>query len=578
MPDATRVGHRGSKVSSHANRHRPGIDGPDRYRSERTLRRDTSVHLTHISIKNYSRLSDLELNIRGHAVIVGANDVGKTSLLRILHMLLGASTAQIYGSLTPQDLRDPDQTLEVEVTLAGLGPKEWTVMPHEPAISGTDQSELLRVRLDVDIDPGDPEALAVRRWFPDSGHDRNVTREQLDALAWRYLPATRGTATSQLDGPNSAMHALLNATELGAERDSLAKLLTQLNGTLDASAALTALRTTVANQLTKAMPTEFATGDLAFRSGGEDDTSVLDNVSLFIARGGEHIPISEQSDGLRQLMQMTLFDLAQGAANIVAIDEPELHLHPSSQRTVAELFIDASNQKLLVTHSPYIVARFDPSQVVAITPDGRCQQIGADKLSAITKVQAHWWSPRLLEALTARKVIVVEGLADRLIIEGAAKALGIGLDRLGIVVLDISGADNFPKVYKLLGPDGFNIPVLGLVDELEKGIWHGALGGKQSAVFGKKLFVCSPDLEGIYCQSLTPPVVTQILVDAGCARLDGILQSCGQKAAKDIPAAALAAYCRGDKVTNAVAVAGALTRDGAESLTPLADLLHTAAQ
>lgn len=535
------------------------------------------MYLKKVSVKNYSRLADLDIDIRGHAVIVGANDVGKTSLLRILHMLLGASTAQIFQSLTPGDLRDPDKTLEVEVLLAGLGPDEWTVMPHEPSISGTDQSETLRIRLDAAIDPGDPEAITVRRWFPDSGHDRGITREQLEALGWRYLPATRGTATSQLEGPNSALHALLNATELGPERDSLAQLLKQLNGTLDASTALTALRATVAGHLTKAMPTEFVPGDLSFRSGS-DDTSVLDNVSLFFARNGEHIPITEQSDGLRQLMQMTLFDLAQGAANIVAIDEPELHLHPSSQRTVAELFIDAQNQKILVTHSPYIVARFDPSQVIAVTPDGRCQQIGADKLNDVARVQAHWWSPRLLEALTARKVIVVEGLADRLLIEAAAKALSIGLDRLGIVVLDISGADNFPKVYKLLGPNGFNIPVFGLVDEKEKGIWHGAVGGRAAAVFGKKLFVCDPDLEAAYCQSLTPAVVAQILVDSGCARLEGILQSCRASTPADIATPALATFCRGDKVTNAAAIGAALTATTAQSITPLAGLLHAAGQ
>ena len=536
------------------------------------------MYLKKISVKNYSRLADLDIDIRGHAVIVGANDVGKTSLLRILHMLLGASTAQVFQSLGPEDLRDQGRPLEVEVLLAGLGPAEWTVMPHEPSISSTTGRRRCGSGSMCAIDPGDPEAITVRRWFPDSGHDRGITREQLEVLGWRYLPATRGTAASQLDGPASAVHALLNAAELGPERDSLARLLKQLNGTLDTSTALTGLRATVASHLTKAMPTEFVAGDLSFRSGSDDSASVLDNVSLFFARNGEHIPITEQSDGLRQLMQMTLFDLAQGAANIVAIDEPELHLHPSSQRTVAELFIDAHNQKILVTHSPYIVARFDPSQVVAITPDGRCQQIGADKLNDVARVQAHWWSPRLLEALTARKAIVVEGLADRLLIEAAAKALSIGLDRLGIVVLDISGAANFPKVYKLLGPDGFNIPVLGLVDENEKGIWGGAIGGRAAAVFGKKLFVCNPDLEAAYCQSLTPPVAAQILVDSGCARLQGILQSCQASTLADVGTAALAAFCRGDKVTNAVAIGAALSATTAQLITPLADLLRAASQ
>lgn len=129
------------------------------------------MYLKKVSARNYSRLADLDIDIHSHAVIVGAIDVGKTSLLRILHILMDASTAQIFQSLTPGDLRDLDKTPYVEVMLTGLGPDEWTVMPHEPSISGTDQSETLRIRLDAAVDPGDPEAITVRRWFPDSGHD-----------------------------------------------------------------------------------------------------------------------------------------------------------------------------------------------------------------------------------------------------------------------------------------------------------------------------------------------------------------------------------------------------------------------
>ena len=41
----------------------------------------------------------------------------------------------------------------------------------------------------------------------------------------------------------------------------------------------------------------------------------------------------EQSDGVRQLMSMTLFDLAEGTANVLAIDEPEIHhTRPASGR------------------------------------------------------------------------------------------------------------------------------------------------------------------------------------------------------------------------------------------------------
>lgn len=534
------------------------------------------MYLTRIATRNYRRLADLDVEVRGHAVIVGANDVGKTSLLRLLHAALGAGTAQIYSYLSPDDLLDPAVPLTVELVLQGLGAQEWTVMPHEVDVSPGGVSRQLRIRLDVTVDPADHETVTVRRWFPDSGHDRNMSREQLEAIGWRYLPATRGTAANQLDGPSSALHALLRATDLGTDKATLTTLLETVNTTLHGSAALADLRTKVAAHLTRAMPTQFDANDLEFLNSSGDD-AVLDGVSLYLNRAGEQVAITEQSDGLRQLMQMTLFDLAQGAANIIAIDEPELHLHPSSQRTVAELFQAASNQKILVTHSPYIVSRFDPSQVITINHDGHCKQIAADKLNQVARVQAHWWSPRLLEALTARRVIVVEGLADRHLVEAVARKLNIGLDRLGVVVLDIDGANKFPHVYKLLGPDGFNIPVYGLVDENEKATWQNAIGGKPKNVYGRTLFVCNPDLEGEYCTTLTPPVVVSALIANAGVRETGILQSCKAAAIADITPQALAEFCAKDKVTNAVAIGDALTPAHAGAITTVVALLTAAA-
>jgi putative ATP-dependent endonuclease of OLD family len=299
---------------------------------------------------------------------------------------------------------------------------------------------------------------------------------------------------------------------------------------------------------------------------------------MYFRRDGQYVPIAEQSDGLRQLMAMTLFDLAENSANIIAVDEPELHLHPASQRTVADLFAQGGNQKILCTHSPYVLHRFEPAHVLVIAPDGTAHQVGADKLSSMEKLRAHWWSPRLLEALTARFVIAVEGAADRIIVEAAARALTIGLDRIGAVVFELDGADKFRHVYKLIGKDGFAVAVLGLVDEKEQGIFVGAIGGKPREVIDNQVWVSRADLEAEYCEALTGPVAGQILIDADVCRRKGLLDSCGVEQEKDLAAETVAAFCRKNKIEAAAAIAAVLTPEQARKIASVSGILTKVAE
>ena len=489
-------------------------------------------------------------------------------------MTLGASTGALYQRLSKSDLAEADSPLVVDVTLADFTDEERALFTSEIHIADDGATESLHVQLRVEQDPEDEESIAIRRWFPRAGHERAPSSKQLEGFGWRYLAATRGVTAANLDGRDSALRTLLGAIDLGDQRATLVDLVEQFNTELGSSDNVVDLLERVATHLSRAMPKPVVTGDIAIRSTADPETDVLGNVSMFVKKDGVHVPLSEQSDGVRQLTAMTLFDLAEGAASVVAIDEPELHLHPSSQRTIAELFASASNQKVLATHSAYIVHRFEPSHIIAVGPDGKCHQIAEDKLSLVEKQRVNWWSPRLLEALTARSAIVVEGSSDRAIVEATARAMGIELDRLGAVVFDIDGADKFSHVYKLIGKDGFGIQILGLVDEREQGSWLGAFGGKPKDVLGTSLWVSAPDLEAEYAEAFTGPGLAQALIDSGYCKEPDILQSAGATSLADVTEEAAAAFCRKGKTEAAAAVASQLDAATAEKITSVAGLLN----
>lgn len=212
-----------------------------------------------------------------------------------------------------------------------------------------------------------------------------------------------------MEGLHSPVRTLLAAADLGTNEDGLKAILNQFNEELAGNESVGELLERVAGHLSRAMPRAVAKEDFSVRSVTDPSDDVLQDVSIFLNRDGSKVPLTEQSDGVRQLMSMTLFDLAEGAANVLAIDEPEIHLHPTSQRTAADLLSGDGNQKIIATHSPYILHRFEPAEVIAVDRHGKCHQVGTEKLSKVEKVRAHWWSPRLLEALTARYVVIVEG-------------------------------------------------------------------------------------------------------------------------------------------------------------------------
>jgi len=533
------------------------------------------VRLTRFEISGHARLKPMAVEVREHLVIVGANDVGKTSILRLLNYVLGSSVQQLYQGLSVADI-DPDaEVLVVTVRFDDFVGDEGGKFPFEMTVKGDEPDHLL-VTMEVRVSADDPEDVTIERYFPDSGTRRSPSRVQLATIGWQYMPANRAHSNDYMDGKNSPFRAMLNSAEIGDEIADLRGLLDQFNDKLEENPALTELRRDIASHLSRSIPKSYNEDSLAIRTAADPSEQPLQDVTLFMKDGKELKGLTAQSDGMRQLMALTFFDLAQADANILAVDEPEMHLHASSQRTVASVFANSPKQRLLVTHSPYVVQRFEPKHVLVLSPQSAATQIDQKNFSAVEKEMLQWWSPQLLEGLTARRMLFVEGLADRIVLESAFQIAGASLDRLGVSVFALDGADKFSHVLKIVGNDGFDLSICGLCDEDREEAWSSKLEIKSKELADNGFFVARVDLEHEYARAIGGPELARQLSAGGVAREQGILQASSVNSVEDLSDEMVANFINNNnqKIQASRVVASILTPDHVAQSPSLSGLIE----
>ena len=454
------------------------------------------MRLTRVKVENHSRLQDLELEVRQHMVLIGPNDVGKSSLLRCLDLLLGASTGQLYNQITPEDLRESGRPFVVEADLCEFSNTEQALFPDEITVDPNGEKEqTLTIRLEASFD--DLETLSVTRTVPNKNTGRQLSREQLQAIGWTLLNAN-DRARNMSDDRHSLFDDVLAGVELGDEQADFDGLIDAIRGQLQSSNVLTKLRGRMSEQLSTALPERVAQNDLTFVPGAAAANNVLDGVRLHV----NDKSISEQSDGKRAIYAIALYDLISNGANVVAIDEPEIHLHPSSQRSLARLLKNGKNQKIIATHSSDIVSAFDAEHIVSVKINGKVVQPARGLLNNDQRLILTWWVKDKLEPLTARRIVFVEGLSDRIILERVAELTGRELDRLGVTIMEVGGCKNMKHVWSLFGKNGFDIPASILIDEDAIPDVPKYLNIQQDEFERNSVWVSLKDLEDEYVQAL----------------------------------------------------------------------------
>ena len=520
---------------------------------------------------NFRRVPDFELEVRKHLVLVGPNDSGKSALLRALGLLLSATNRQLVGAFSPRDFTDPAKPIVIECELHGFSDDSRGGFPDE--ISVTDAERLL-VRMQVNLDPAAPDLPIVTRWFPESGHTRSPTPEQLSLVGWALIPASRELSRELGGGGRGGvLRALLNSLALQDGTD-FELLFSEMREQMNAAPAFARFRDELANALTATLPDDVPPADLQLISPIDVNPDPLSEMTVGIREGSNSVPLTRQSDGIRALSVIAAFNIAHVGLNIVGIDEPESFLHPSNQENVAHLMSTSPIQRVVATHSSHVTRAFDPMDVVVMGRRRLPRQLPSAATGSDAVFTFRWWN-QLVEPLTAEALVCVEGPADRTV-EACADLLGLRRLRRSLVILDLQGADNFARAEKLFAASGFGIPFFGLVDEDHASAWAQTLGVPENDLESKGIFTCSADLEEMYVDGLGTVRFTQLLLSSGLFSKNRLLAASGRTALSDLTKSDFLTLLKSKKVEASVALATCMTLADVKRLKPICQLLASA--
>lgn len=505
---------------------------------------------------NFRSLLDGHVIVRDHLVLVGPNTSGKSSVLAVASLTLGSGTD--LPSISVHDFRDPSLALELEAILVGLDEVDRGAFPDEVVV--TEDTVSLRIRVRAEVDPADPETtLTVSRSFPDSGHSRRPSSVQLERVGFSRVSASRSMGR-ELASAQGVARSLVRGLDISADVGALEEGIEQVRSVIATSKSIGDFRNDLANRLTESLPVTVGKDDVKLTLASDLADSPLAATTVTLRDAGGDRPLTEHSDGIQALAVLALMGMgSKVSTGIVAVDEPETHLHPTAQRALMERLLTGDAQQILATHSSAVAAAAKPDHLATIDRGGMIRQLPDDAPITGVLPLLRDYRRSLVEPLTARIVCVVEGDADRMVLEAVARVAKIPLSRLDVAIFQLDGCGGFESVWNFFGLPGLGLAFTAVCDEDAREDWAATLGVDPSALETRQVLVLTPDLEGVYVAELGHARVVDLIRAAGliserrfCGQVGkarwpemdnhrDVLKACGAKKLKTAAAASIAA-------------------------------------
>lgn len=460
------------------------------------------MKVVRLTITNFRGIKSAELLFDGHTLMVGTNNVGKSTICEALDLVLGPDRLNRFPPVDEFDFYNatyliPSEAegekpqsvpLRIEAVLIELSGeidnkcggnvefwhlKEQRILgPGEIAAANPpDVTPCLRIETIGKYDLDEDEFVA-RTYF---SHSPDAVAGELTAVpkpikrlfGFLYLRTLR-TGSRALSLERGSLLDIILRTK-GVRTTLWEKTIARLRGLdIEADAAeIAPVLRSVEKRLARYVALESPGNATKLHASELTREHLRKTMTFFLALSADqgHVPFAHAGTGTINTLVLALLsfiaDLKPDTV-IFAMEEPEIAVPPHTQRRIAEYLLTKTTQAFVTSHSPFVIEKFEPSKTLLLARNAGI--VTARKISDATGLKDNDYKrfsrSGLSECMLGRAAIVVEGVTELHAMPVVARRMEERdptlqpLDIAGIVFFDADGESNMPKFGKFFNTLG----------------------------------------------------------------------------------------------------------------------------